>query len=134
MPAVRLTWRGSDLLAALAAAPAAAVGLGPLTADGATLSDRKGFYLTLINPYASQERYRLYSVETDSEVPVSRVLIPVDRPVLGPKAQRKILIVDTGLAPGETHSFRVCAERVEPAGKALIHARVCSKLTARRRG
>ena len=122
------------MLGALAAAPAAAVGLGPLAIDGATLSDRKGFYLTLINPYASQERYRLYSVEAGSEAPVSRVLIPISRPVLGPHSQRKILIVDTGLEPGEIHRFRVCAERVEPPGKALIHARVCSKLTARRRG
>lgn len=125
---------GALALAALATAPAGSVGLGPLVAEGATLIDRKGFYVTLINPYPSQQRFRLYSVGWDDETPVARVRIPVSEPVLGPKSQRRLLIVDTGLTPGETHQFRVCAERVEPTGKALIHARVCSKLTARRRG
>lgn len=117
---------------AVAAAPAAAVGLGPLTHDGVTASDRKGFFLTLINPYPTQERFRLYSVGLDDEVPVSRVKIPIALASLGPKSQRRILVIDTALAPGETHRFRVCAERIEPEGKALIHARVCSKLSARR--
>lgn len=131
---MKLAWSGALFLATLGLTPAAAVGLGPLVADGATLSDRKGFYLTLINPYPSRERFRLYGVELDNETPVARVLIPMRMVVLGPKSQRKLLVIDSGLMPGETHRFRVCAERVEPAGKAFIHARVCSKLTARRRG
>lgn len=122
------------ILAAVGAAPAGAVGLGPLVADGATLSDRKGFYLTLINPYSSATRFRLYSVGIDNEAPVARVMIPAKSAVLGPKSQGRVLVIDTGLMPGEIHHFRVCAERVEPVGKALIHARVCAKLTARRRG
>jgi hypothetical protein len=125
---------GAALVLALAAAPAAAVGLGPLKNEGVTASERKGFYLTLINPYEKSERFRLYSVEWDSEAPVARVRIPIASPVLGAKSQRRILVIDTGLVPGETHRFRVCAERVDPAGEAIIHARVCSKLTARRLG
>ena len=127
-----MTRYAAALLAFLATAPAAAVGLGPLAKDGATAGDRKGFYLTLINPYPTQERFRLYSVGWDDERPLPRVRIPLSTIVLGPKAQRRILVIDTALVPGETHQFRVCAERVEPAGKALIHARVCSKLSARR--
>ncbi|HVM37705.1 MAG TPA: hypothetical protein VM265_04890 [Sphingomicrobium sp.] len=131
---MRIGGIGAALVLALVAAPAAAVGLGPLKNEGVTASERKGFYLTLINPYPTQERFRLYSVEWDSEAPVPRVRIPVASPVLGPKSQRRMLVIDTGLAPGETHRFRVCAERVDPAGEAMIHARVCSKLTARRLG
>lgn len=122
------------LLAAAGIAPAGAVGLGPLSNDGATLTDRKGFYLTVINPYPTREQFRLYSVGWEDETAVPRVRIPLNNLVLGPKSQRRVLVIDTALAPGETHQFRVCAERVDPGGKALIHARVCSKLIARRRG
>ena len=118
--------------AGLAASAATAVGLGPLKHEGVTMSDRKGFYLTLTNPYPTRERFRLYSVGFDDETPVTRVRIPLAVADLGPKSQRRMLVIDTALAPGETHQFRVCAERVEPQGKALIHARVCSKLSARR--
>jgi hypothetical protein len=121
-------------LATLGSSAAGAVGLGPLAHDGVTMSDRKGFYLTLINPYPTQERFRLYSVGLDNEAAEARVRIPLSVAALGPKSQRRVLVIDTALAPGETHQFRVCAERIEPQGKALIHARVCSKLSARRVG
>lgn len=119
------------LIAAAAGSAAGAVGLGPLSNSGVTNSDRKGFYLTLINPYPTQARFRLYSVEWDSESPVARVRIPIHQPVLGPKSQRRLLVIDTGLVPGEEHRFRICAERAQ-AGEGIIHARVCSKLIARR--
>jgi hypothetical protein len=116
------------------AGPAVAVGLGPLRAEGLTAGERKGFYLTVINPYPRQERFRLYGVAWDSEAPAQRVHLPVRSVVLGARSQRRILVIGSGLAPGETHQFRVCAERVKPVGEAIINARVCSKLTARRRG
>lgn len=131
---MKLRLAGAALLAAIGLAPAGAVGLGPLTHDGATASDRKGFYLTLINPYATQEKFRLYTVGWEDEAPVGRVKIPMSSVVLGPKSQRRLLVIDTGLVPGEVHRFRVCAERAQPNEKAMIHARVCSKLVARRRG
>jgi hypothetical protein len=120
------------LIATAGFSPALAVGLGPLTISGVTDTERKGFYLTLINPYPAQERFRIYGVEWDSERPVSTILIPINKPLLGPKTQRRLLVIATGLALGEERRFRICAERIEPAGKELIHARVCSKLTARR--
>ena len=50
------------MMALLGTTPAAAVGLGPLAKEGITDSDRKGFYLTVINPYpfvlAAVERER----------------------------------------------------------------------------
>lgn len=123
-------------IAALAgiAAPALAVGLGPLTASGVTRSERNGFYLTLINPFAKAERFRLYSAGWDDEAPVARVLIPIATPIVGAKSQRRVLVIDTGLKPGEEHQFRVCAERVDRRQEGFIHARACSKLTARRLG
>lgn len=122
-------------LAALAGlAPAGAVGLGPLAKEGVTAGERKGFYLNIINPYPTPERFRLYGVGWDNEAPAERVLIPMDKVALGPSSQRRVLVVATSLSPGETHRFRVCAQRIEPVGKAMINARVCSKLAARRVG
>ncbi len=132
MSAVILRLVAAAVIAAVAFSAAGAVGLGPLANSGVTASSRKGFYLTLINPYPAQERFRLYSVEWDNENPVARVRIPINRPLLGPKSKRRILVMTTGLVLGEEHRFRVCAERVEPLGEELVHARVCSKLTARR--
>lgn len=114
--------------------PAGAVGLGPLMNSGLTLSDRKGFYLTLINPYATRETFRLYGIAWSDETPDARVVIPVNEVALGAGAQRRILVVYTGLEPGEEHRFRVCAQRAGPRQEALIDARVCSKLVARRVG
>ena len=62
------------------------------------------------------------------------VFDPVDQLLLPGQGQRRRLVVATGLQPGETLQFRVCAERVERPGKDLIHARVCAKLSARRLG
>ena len=115
------------------AVPAGAVGLGPLRHSGDTLSERKGFYLTLINPYPAAERFRLYAIGWDSEAPAAEVRIPVAEPRLGPSSRRRVLVVATGLEPGENRRFRVCAERAKPE-EGMIHARVCSKLVARRVG
>ena len=118
----------------LLAGPAAAVGLGPLSNRGVTASERKGFYLTLINPYKDSQQFRLLAIGRDDEVAQPRVKLPIDRPRLGGGTQRRLLVVASGLKPGETYSFRVCAERGDPQAKDLIHARVCAKLVAHRVG
>lgn len=132
MPAIVRGVAAAALLISLCCSSAGSVGLGPLSISGVTDSERKGFYLTLLNPYPTQERFQLYAIELDSERAVTRVLIPISRPLLGPKTQRRTLVISTGLARGETYEFRVCAVRVDAPGEELIHARVCSKLTARR--
>ena len=120
-------------IAALATAtPAIAVGLGPLSASGLTVSDRKGFFLNLYNPYDIPTAFKLVAIGWDDETVQTRVLITALQPTLSSQGQRRILIIDTELVPGEIHRFRVCAERSDPNGEALIHARVCSKLTAQR--
>lgn len=131
VPAMR---RAFLLLAAtaLVGAPAAAVGLGPLRNQGVTASDRKGFYLTLINPYKDSQRFRLAAIGWDDEAEQPRILLPVAQPRLGGGTQRRLLVIASGLKPGETYSFRVCAERDDPQAKDLIHARVCAKLIAHR--
>lgn len=116
---------------ALAATPALAVGLGPLSKSGVTDSERKGFFLTLINPYPAATPYRAYAVGADDETAQPRVRITPAEVTLGGRATRRILIVATGLRPGEAYAFRVCAERADTA-EGMIHARVCSHLSARR--
>lgn len=113
---------------------AQAVGLGPLAKEGVTASSRKGFYLTLINPYPVAATFRLYGLGWADDTPQPGVVIPVDTPSLGARSQRRMLVIATGLGSAQVHRFRVCAERVDPKGKAMIHARVCSKLVARRVG
>lgn len=122
------------LAAGLVAGRATAVGLGPLLHQGVTASERKGFYLTLTNPYPSAQRFHLEAVGWEDEAAQPRVILPVSTPRLGGGSQRRLLVVATGLTPGETLSFRVCAERHDPQSKELIHARVCAKLVAHRLG
>lgn len=121
-------------LSGLLTAPATAVGLGPLRHEGVTASDRKGFYLTLTNPYKASERFRLVAIGWEDEDAQPRVLLPVATPRLGGGSQRRLLVIATDLKPGETLPFRVCAERDDPDNKDMIHARVCAKLVARRLG
>jgi len=125
--------RLAPLLAALAlaATPALAVGLGPLSKSGITDSDRKGFFLTLINPYPSATPYRAYAVGEEDESPQPRVRIVPAEVTLGGRATRRILVIAQELRPGEEYAFRVCAERSD-IEEGMINARVCSRLRARR--
>lgn len=120
-------------LAALAglAGPASGVGLGPLSKEGITDGPAKAFYLTVINPYAQAERFTLSPLALDSETPAPNVTIFPSPVVVGGRAARRVLIITTRLEPGQTYVFRVCAERA-PLPQETIHARVCSKLAARR--
>ncbi len=113
------------------AVPAMAVGLGPLSKEGMTDSDRKGFYLTLINPYPRSATFILTPLDADVEAPAPRVMAFPSRLILGGGRSSKVLIIASGLEPQERFTFRVCAEQ-PPLPKETIHARVCSKLTARR--
>jgi len=118
-------------LAALASTPALAVGLGPLSKSGITDTDRKGFYLTLINPYPVATPFHAYAVGQEDETPQPRVRILPGDVTLAGGTNRRILVIATGLQPGETYTFRVCAERAQNPEE-IIHARVCSRLSARR--
>ena len=113
------------------AAPAVAVGLGPLAKEGVTDSDLKGFYLTVINPYPRSETFTLTPLDATVEAPAPRVTAIPSRMTIGGGRNRKVLVVASGLVPRERYTFRVCAER-PPLPTETIHARVCSTLTARR--
>lgn len=119
-------------LGAVAAASAAgAVGLGPLKKDGLTDGPRKAFYLTLVNPYDSQESFRAYAVGSEDEADQVRVRIVPAMVQVGARQNRRILVIAEDLVPGETYAFRVCAAKAI-AIEGMVHARVCSKLSARR--
>jgi len=119
------------LAGAAFAAPALAVGLGPLVKTGVTDGPAKAFYLTVINPYPTAQAFRAYAVGFEDEVPAGRVKIAPADITIGGRKSRRILVIANEMTPGESYPFRVCAERrVKQEG--TIHARVCSKLTARR--
>jgi hypothetical protein len=58
-------------------------------------------------------------------------VLSVGSVVIGGGGQRKVLAIADHLEPGETHQFRVCAE-APPQPAEIVHARVCSTLSARR--
>lgn len=128
----------APLLATLMlAAPLGAVGLGPLKEDGVIDGPRKGFNLTLYNPYEQPVEYRAYAVgaEDGDETAQARVTVLPARAILGSRQSRHLLVIASDLAPGETYRFRLCAERAAPPPSGvMVNARVCSKLSARRIG
>lgn len=117
---------------ALCSTAALAVGLGPLEKSGVTATASKGLYLTLINPYDSAQRFRAY-VEEDGAIDPARVDIRPGKLTMGANTRQRVLVVVRDLEPGEEVNFRVCAEKIEDK-EVTVHARVCSKLGARRLG
>ncbi|MBX7483553.1 hypothetical protein [Qipengyuania qiaonensis] len=122
-------WIWAAVLGAVAV-PALAVGMGPLEKSGITDGPAKGFYLTVLNPYGKAETFRTFPAVIGGEAEPYGVTIRPARFVLAAGRQRRVLVVVEGLDPGETRTFRVCAEKDREEG--MIHARVCSKLSARR--
>ena len=115
-----------------AAAPAPAVGLGPLRLEGVIDGPREGFMLDLYNPYQETAAFELYAIGLDDETPQPRVtILPAEAP-LGAERSRKVLVVVDELQVGETYRFRVCAQRKMPGDGLRINARVCSKISSRR--
>ncbi|QYU69391.1 hypothetical protein J4558_04395 [Leptolyngbya sp. 15MV] len=120
------------MLAMAVAAPALAVGLAPLGREGITDGPEKGFFLTVINPYAEPRNFRAYATGWDDDDAGTALAVDI-RPAqfrIAAGKQRRILVVAQDLSPGEARRFRVCAELARQEG--LINARVCSKLAARR--
>lgn len=111
------------------AGPALAVGLAPLAKEGLTVGPHKAFYLTVINPYTQA---RTFAVAPDGEDAAGHIAILPATLTIKPGGQRRIMVVLRDLAPGETRTTRVCAQLAQQEG--MIHARVCSKLSARRLG
>ncbi|URW74759.1 hypothetical protein M9980_09245 [Sphingomonas donggukensis] len=99
--------------------------------EGVTDGPDKAFYLTLFNPYAERAAFTVYAIGAEDEATPARVRVPAMPLPLRAQAARKFTIVAGGLAPGESFTFRVCAEKMVMKEQP-IHARVCSRLTARR--
>lgn len=120
------------ILAALAAVPIGAVGLGPLSDEQVIDGPSRGFSLTLMNPYREPVEFRTYAVGSDDELPQVRVDIVPSVVTLGAGLSRRVLVIANDLTVGENYRFRVCAERAAPQSGVHINARVCSNLTAHR--
>lgn len=121
---------GALLLLALAS-PVLAVGLGPLLRSGITDGPGKAFFLDVSNSEPQVQNLVLTPLALDSELPAARVHVVPKSILLAPGGHRRVIVIARLLSPGESYSFRVCAERpVRP--EETFHARVCSKLTARR--
>lgn len=132
MPAELIRRAAALALATGAAVPAMAVGLGPLVIEGTVAGPRKAFYLTILNPYPDATTFVLSARGRDDEGDPGDVRIHPARLTLAAGSDRRVIVVADNLEPGPTRWFRVCAERaVDPEGSP-IHARVCSRLGARR--
>ena len=114
------------------AVPAMAVGLGPMKREGVTVSEKKGFYLTVINPYPQTKQFRIVAREMETEVPLDNVEILPATGAIGGNTNRRVLVVFKNLEVGEVRQARVCARLDRPVQGVGIDARVCSKLQARR--
>lgn len=113
---------------ALLAAPAGAVGMGPLSKSGLTDGPAKAFYLTVSNPYDRPESFRVFAEDPGL---AERVALRPAEFRLGAGKSRTVLAIATGLAAEETFKFRVCARKFDDE-KDLVRAKVCSTLSARR--
>jgi hypothetical protein len=119
-------------LALVITTPGQAVGLGPLAKSGNIDGPRKGFQLTLYNPYPEAVKYVTYAVGMTDEVEQRRVWIFPDTIKLGAGKSRRLIVVASDLEPNEVYSFRVCAQRETPPAGVTVNARVCSALTVHR--
>lgn len=117
---------------ALVAGPAVAVGFGPLRKEGVVDGPSKAFYLTIVNPYDRATDFVAYPVAIDSEAPAANVRVFPDRLRLGAGQSRRVIAIVDQLEVGPAQWVRVCAERAEDPEGTAIHARVCSRLGARR--
>lgn len=118
-------------LLAIVSAPAVAVGLGPLARDSVTDGPAKAFWLTVYNPYKVRREFIAYPAGiADGDAAPDAVDIRPARIALSAGAQRRILVIVRDIDPGETRRLRICAEPAQQEG--LLHARVCSRLSARR--
>jgi hypothetical protein len=119
------------LAMALIAGPALAVGLGPLKKEGVTDGSAKGFWLTVGNSDRRTQTFIITARAEADETVQDRVVVIPDRLMVAPERTRRLLVIARALKPNERYTFRVCAE-APPVPKETVHARVCSKLTARR--
>ena len=116
----------------VAGVPALSVGLGPLSKEGVTGSAAKAFYLTLLNPYDEPRSFKARGYDLDGHM-LERVQVHPSTIRMAANSERRIIVIARGLEPGEDFTFRVCAEQAGP-NQGTIHARVCSRLRARRIG
>lgn len=106
-----------------------AIGLGPLRHKGITDGPRKGFWLNVWNSAQVAETYRFHPYLESEDAHNERVTVFPDTIRMAPGRQRRVLVVASGMKPGERFTFRVCAGR-DPKETEVIYARVCSTLTA----
>ena len=124
---------GAAALTLLAVAGAAqGQGLSPLKKAGTTPTDRKAFYVNVLNPYDRPMRFVLDVKEPDLETPAERAWVfPREFPVAPAKGRRVTLIMEIkNDQPDRTVSLCVMA----PDLKSHVLPRVCGTYIGRRFG
>lgn len=105
---------------------ALAQGLSPMHKEGRTLSDKKLFRITLINPYAKEMRYELSAEDRDTRQDQPDVQFTGKQGLLMPKGQKKVLVLIP--VPQQRREVRVCVRF--PQLQDSIRPRVCGDFTA----
>ena len=112
------------------AIPVHAAGLAPMEKEGFTTSDKKAFYLTVINPYSHMIEYELNAYEPDLKTPARGV--KVNRKslrVAGKRKQKIVLIVQIPKNQKE-REIALCVHT--PSKSKSILARVCGRYIGKR--
>ncbi|MGB3723039.1 MAG: hypothetical protein WA979_09500 [Pacificimonas sp.] len=97
-----------------------------------TATEKKGFYLTVINPYDLPQRFAIRALDWQNEKEIANVQIHPNNAVVRANGKRRVLVIFTDLPRGEETRARICAQLDRNPEGVAIEARVCSKLTARR--
>ncbi|QPH53138.1 hypothetical protein [Pontivivens ytuae] len=116
----------------LQAGAAAALGLQPMRAEGATPGGAKAFYINVLNPFDYAVQYELTLLEPDLQTPAGRAAISRSLLTVPPgRSQRVVLTFDIDEASDE-RTVRLCAFDPSNVGDVLV--RVCGTYTGYRFG
>lgn len=114
----------------LMAISAFAAGLSPMKAEGFTPSDKKAFYLMVINPYRRTIDYELNAYEADLRTPARGIL--VNRKTLRVPGQRKRKIVLVVTIPENQKEREIALCVHSPSQTTFVLARVCGRYLGKR--
>lgn len=118
-------------LASIAPDTAQSIGLMPMEKSGHSASDRKGFYLNVLN---EGKRSIIVDVEIMPQAdgtPQKAVKVQPRRLKIGPKSTRKIILIIGNLETERQREVNVCVSTQKNNSNTLL--RICGAYTAHKR-